>query len=52
MLILIYYVRGEGETESIGSCLLLGFLLLSIRYVRHLMAIWWMVFIVFVYLYK
>ena len=39
----MYYVRGVG---SISSCLLLSFLLLRTRYVRYLMAIWWMIFIV------
>ena len=42
ILIFIYYVRG-----STSSCLLLSFLLLSTRYVRYLMVIWRMVFIVF-----
>ena len=32
---------------SIGSCLLSSLLLLSTRYVRYLMAIWWVVFIGF-----
>ena len=36
---------------SIGSCLLSGFLLLSTRYVRYLMTMWWMVFIVFIFIF-
>ena len=46
----IHVLCGVGILVNTRSCVLSSFFLLNIRYMRYLMAIWWMVFIVFIFI--